>query len=96
MEQQSEVVITTSLQIKELSTKVDEIKTHLDDLKKNYQIKKPPKYVTRNYVADEILHCDISTVHNLTVKGILKKYGCGGRVLYILEEVENAIIALKR
>ncbi len=67
----------------------------IDDLKKNFQTKVPTQYITRQYVAEEMLHCDLSTVHNLTVKGILIKYQIGGRVLYIREEVENAIVKLK-
>lgn len=67
-----------------------------DELKKNFQLKEPTKYVTRNYVANEILHCDLSTIHNLTKRGILQKYQIGGRVLYKLSEVENSIIKIKR
>ena len=71
------------------------VKRQLDDLKKSFQPKEPTKYVTRKHVADEMLHCDLSTVHNLTVKGILTKYAIGGRVLYIRDEVEDAIVQLK-
>lgn len=72
------------------------VKSQLQELQKNFQPKEPPKYITRQYVADEMLHCDISTVHNLTVKGILTKYQIGGRVLFIRQEVEDAIIKLKK
>lgn len=75
-------------------TDIDYIKSELADLKNNFQPKEPTKYVTRNYVADEIIHCDLSTVHNLTVRGVLTKYQIGGRVLYIRKEVENAIVEL--
>lgn len=75
---------------------IEGVKTQLEELKKFYQPKEPPKYVTRNYVADEMLHCDISTVHNLTVRGVLTKYQIGGRVLFIRQEVEEAIVKLKR
>lgn len=68
----------------------------LEQLTKNFQPKEPTKYITRQYVADEIIHCDISTVHNLTAKGILTKYQIGGRVLYIRQEVEDAIVKLKK
>jgi hypothetical protein len=74
---------------------INGVKSQLEDLKKFYQPKEPTQFVTRNYVADEILHCDLSTVHNLTKKGVLIKYQCGGRVLYKRKEVENAIIKLK-
>ena len=76
------------------STISEVVKTEIDSLKKDFQPKELPKFVTRNYVADEILHCDISTVHNLTTRGILKKYGCGGRVYYRLDEVFEAIIKI--
>ena len=78
-----------------LQKDLDKIKSKLEELEKKFQPKEPTKYVTRNFVADEMLHCDLSTVHNLTVKGILTKYQIGGRVLYIHEEVENAIIQIK-
>jgi hypothetical protein len=73
---------------------VEGVKSQLEELKKFYQPKEPTEYITRNYVADDMLHCDLSTVHNLTKKGILQKYQCGGRVLYKRSEVENAIIKL--
>jgi hypothetical protein len=72
------------------------IEKRFQELQKTFQPKDPPKYVTRNYVADEMLHCDISTVHNLTVRGVLTKYQCGARVLYVRQEVEEAIVKLKK
>lgn len=71
------------------------VKGQLEELKKFYQPKEETKFITRQYVADDMLHCDLSTVHNLTKKGVLQKYQCGGRVLYKRSEVENAIIKLK-
>ncbi len=78
----------------ELQTDLDFIKSELKDLKKNFQPKEPTKYVTRSYLANEVLHCNISTIHNLTVRGILTKYGIGGKVLYRLDEVESALVKL--
>lgn len=81
----------------ELVVQINEaVKIQLEDLKKNFQPKEPPKYVTRNYVAKEMLHCDISTVHNLTIKGVLTKYQIGGKILYIRQQVEDAIVKLKK
>lgn len=80
----------------EFKTDIEFIKTELKDLKQHFTPKEPPKYVTRNYVADEMLHCDLSTVHNLCKKGILQKYQCGGRVLFKRAEVEKAIVKLKK
>ncbi|OWW24061.1 DNA-binding protein [Zobellia sp. OII3] len=70
------------------------VKTQIDELKEHFQPKEPTIYISRQELA-ELLHCDISTVHNLTVKGILTKYQIGGRVLYKRDEVENAIIKIK-
>ena len=48
------------------------------------------EFVSREEVAD-ILKCDISTVHNWTKKGYLKKYSIGdGKILYRLQEVLDA------
>ena len=44
-----------------------------DELKKFYQPKEPTQYLTRQEVA-EMLSVDISTVHNLSIKGILQCY----------------------
>jgi hypothetical protein len=48
------------------------------------------EFATREEVA-EILKCDLSTVHNWTKKGYLKKYAMGdGKTLYKLQEVLDA------
>jgi len=48
------------------------------------------EFVTREEVAD-ILKCDLSTVHNWSKKGYLKKYAMGdGKTLYRLQEVLDA------
>ncbi|MBN4070746.1 helix-turn-helix domain-containing protein [Olleya sp. AH-315-F22] len=75
---------------------IDEVvKRQLEDLKKSYQPKEPNEYLTRNNVA-ELLSVDLSTVHNWTKKGILHAKQIGGRVFYLREEVENAIVKLKK
>ncbi len=66
-----------------------------EDLKQHLQPKEPTKYLTRHEVA-EMLSVDLSTVHNLSVKGTLQKYQIGGRVLYKRQEVEDAIVKLER
>jgi hypothetical protein len=65
-----------------------------DDLEKSFQPKEPTIYLTRQGTA-KLLSVDISSVHNMSVKGILQKYQISGRVLYKRSEVENAIIKLK-
>jgi hypothetical protein len=66
----------------------------LEDLIKNISINMGKKeifeFVTREEVS-EILKCDLSTVHNWTKKGYLKKYAMGdGKTLYRLQEVLDA------
>jgi|GEM_PF-3131257 len=78
----------------QLQADINFLKSELSELRKNLQPKKPTEFVTRQYVADEMLHSGLTTVHNLTVKGILKKYTIGGRVLYKRSEVEQAIVEL--
>ena len=54
----------------------------------------PTVYLTRKEVAT-LLSVDLSSVHNMTVKGILQKYQISGRVLYKRDEVENSIVKIK-
>lgn len=66
----------------------------IENLKKDFQPKEPTEYLTRNEVA-KLLKVDLSTVHNWTVKGKLKPYGLGNRVLYKRHEIEQSLIPLK-
>ena len=68
---------------------------HFKDVAKHLQPKEPNTYLTRHEVAD-MLSVDISTVHNMSVRGELQKYQIGGRVLYRRDEVENAIVKLEK
>ena len=77
--QQIQFISTTPEQLQ--NAIINGVKSQLEELKKSFQPKEPTQFVTRKHVADEMLHCDLSTVHNLTKKGILIKYGIGGRVL---------------
>ncbi|SMC33695.1 helix-turn-helix domain-containing protein [Cellulophaga tyrosinoxydans] len=75
---------------------IDEtVKNRLNDLKKHLQPKEPNVYLSRNDVA-EMLQIDLSSVHNWTKKGILTAYQISGRVYYKRDEVENAIVELKK
>lgn len=73
---------------------IEGVKTQLEDLKKHFTPKEPTEYLTRQAVA-KLLSVDLSTVHNMSVKGILQKYQISGRVLYKRSEVESSIIKLK-
>jgi excisionase family DNA binding protein len=74
-------------------SEVSKIRTQLDELKNSFEPKSPTVWLTRNEVA-EMLKCDISTVHNWTKKGKLKKYCIGDRAYYKRSEVESALIAI--
>ena len=69
------------------------IRNQLNELKNSFEPKTPTEWLTRNDVA-EMLKCDISTVHNWTKKGKLKKYCIGDRTYYKRLEVESALIAI--
>lgn len=75
-------------QIQSLSNQIAELKEH-------FQPKEPNKYLTRKQLA-KMFSADPSTIHNWTVKGILKAHQIGGRVVYKLSEVEEAIVELKK
>ncbi|OFY89648.1 MAG: hypothetical protein A3K10_09810 [Bacteroidetes bacterium RIFCSPLOWO2_12_FULL_31_6] len=69
---------------------VTEITKQLTEIKKSFQPKTPTEYLTRTEVA-EMLKCDLSTIHNWTVKGKLIKHCIGNRAYYKRSEVEAAI-----
>lgn len=74
---------------------IEGVKSQIDDLKKNFQAKEPNEYLTRNEVA-EMLKIDLSSLHNWKKRGILQAYQIGGRVYYKRDEVELAIVKLKK
>lgn len=72
---------------------IDGIKIQIEDLKSHFTPKEPTEYLTRKEVS-QLFKVDISTIHNWTVKGILKAYSIGRRVYYKRSEVEQEIIKL--
>lgn len=72
---------------------INGVKNQLENFKRHFQPKEPTEYLTRKEVSD-LFKVDISTIHNWTVKGILKAYSIGRRVYYKRSEVEKAIIKL--
>lgn len=70
------------------------VQIQLKELKQDFQPKCPTEYLTRSEVA-ELLKVDISTVHNWSKAGKLKRHGLGNRVYYKRSEVEESIIPLK-
>ena len=71
------------------------LKTELEAVKKHLQPKQPNEYLTRKEVS-EMLKIDLSSVHNWSKRWILIPHQIGNRVYYKLQEVENAIVKLKR
>lgn len=74
---------------------IEGVKLQLQDLKKHFKPKEPNRYLTRQDVAN-MLQIDLSSVHNWTKKGTLTSYQISGRIYYKLDEVEDAIIKLKK
>jgi hypothetical protein len=66
------------------------VKVQIEQLKKDFQPKEPTDYLTRNQVKN-LLHVDLSTVHNYTKQGKLRAYGIGNRVYYKRHEVEQSL-----
>lgn len=69
------------------------LQNQLSEIKQSFQPKEPAEYLSRTEVK-EMLKCDLSTVHNWTVKGKLKAYGIANRVYYKRNEVEAALTPL--
>lgn len=69
---------------------VKNIKQQLVDLVQQNQFKAPEEYLTRNEVS-KLFKCDLSTVHNWSVKGKLIKYVIGDKVFYKRSELEEAL-----
>lgn len=66
------------------------VKEQLDQFKESFQRKGPTEYLIRNEVK-ELLHIDLSTVHNRTKINKRKAYGIGNRIYYKRNAVEQAI-----
>lgn len=66
------------------------VQNEIQKLREEFQPKEPEEYLSRQDVA-QLLQVDISTVHNYSVKGILKRYKIGQRVLYKRSEIEKKI-----
>ena len=69
-------------------------KRDLDDLKRDLQPKPTEEYLTRNEVS-QMLKVDLSTVHNWTKEGKLRRFGIGKRIYYKRSDVENALVEIR-
>ena len=70
------------------------IQKEFEILKTEFQPKQPEEFITRQQVAD-MLHIDLSSVHNWRKKGVLTAYQIGGRVIFKKSEILDQIIELK-
>ena len=97
MENQTNVIITTSDQVQNLNEKIDSVSNRLDELNKNFQPKDPEEYLKRNEVA-EMFKIDLSSVHNWTKRGKIKSYGVSGsgRIYYKRSELEKVLIQINK
>lgn len=66
----------------------------LENLKKDLLPKSTEEYLTRNEVS-QMLKVDLSTVHNWTKEGKLKRYGIGKRIYYKRSEIENSLVEIR-
>lgn len=69
------------------------LKGEIQALIKEFQPKEPPKYYTRKEVA-QMLNVNLSTIHTWSKEGRLKPCGIGGRIYFLREDIENAIIKI--
>jgi hypothetical protein len=67
--------------IAKVSNNVSIIRSKLKELKESFEPKSLCEYLTRGGVA-KMLKCNISTIHNWTVQGKLKKYCFGNSTYY--------------
>jgi len=70
------------------------IQKEFEVLKKEFQPREPKIYLTRQQVAD-MLHVDLSTIHNMRKRGDIKAYQISGRILFLRSEIIESIIELK-
>lgn len=78
---------------KELQADIDFFKSEIKNLKENYIPKKPRTYLSRSEVS-KMLQVSYVTLNKWNKSGKLKAVGIGGRVLYLQETVDNAIVVL--
>lgn len=60
------------------------------ELSKEFQLKEPTEYLTRQEVC-EMLHIDLSSLHRWRKEGKLIAYGLGNRVYFKRNEIDELI-----
>ena len=70
-----------------LAELIDEkVKDQLKELQKNFTVKEPEDFLTRNETKD-LLKVSLVTIHQWTNKGILKAYKFGNKTYYSRKEI---------
>jgi len=93
MEKQIQFISTSPTALVNL---IDEaVKRQLDELKKNFRTKEPTNYISRIDLSKKF-KVDLSTIHNWRKKGLIIGYQIGGKIYFKLDEVEKAIVKLKK
>lgn len=95
---QKTVLQIETLDANELLSRFDKLENTLQSLIGSQNTTKKGKeaeYLTRNEVAD-MLKITLMTLNEWTNKGILKKHKIGNRVLFKKNEIEEAIIEIKK
>lgn len=70
------------------------IQKEFEVLKAKFQAKEPEEYLTRQQLA-EMLHVNLSTIHNMRKKSVIVAYQISGKILFKRSEIEAAIVELK-
>ena len=70
------------------------IQKEFDVLKTEFRPREPEEYLTRHQLAD-MLHVDLSTIHNMRKRGQITAFQISGRILFKRSEIEAAIVELK-
>jgi len=73
---------------------IKRIKEEFETLKKGFQPKEPEEFLTRKQVAD-LLHVDLSTIHNWRKRGTLTALQIEGKVLFRRSSIEAKLVELK-
>jgi hypothetical protein len=86
-------ILLDNISAEELISLFESLRNEIQDIKQNLEPKLPTEYLTRSELS-KMLDIDISTIHNWTVKGILKKHCIGNRVYYKRSEIEETLVKI--
>ena len=70
------------------------IQKEFEVLKAGFTPKEPEEFITRQQLA-EMLHVNLSTIHNLRKRGIIQAFQISGKILFKRSLIESKIIELK-